>query len=129
HGLGAERRSHLLDAEDLQVYWKRARGDAGGEVLGCLLGEARSAAVDDGVAAENRLQRHRVDQQLRADRRRRGGGETAGVVVLGDLIRIGPGWVLPVVDVVLRQVQPGREVPLGTVGGRAGVRISRARGD
>src|SRR5258708_20969932 len=51
-GLGAQGRADLGDVEDLQVDGQRPRVDAGGQVVGALLGEA---ARDHGLSAGDRV--------------------------------------------------------------------------
>src|ERR1700682_2211199 len=117
--LRAERGTDLDDVKHLEVDWQRPGVDAGREVLSALLGEA---AADHRLTTRDLGEGDRVGQELATDRVRRLSGQAGAVVRpgnLGDVIRVGP-----VVDVLLREVQPYGKVPLRTVPAR-----TRASGD
>src|SRR5439155_5819734 len=99
--LSDQRRPELCDIKYQQRHRQRAGVNTGGQVVG---GRLRERSADDGLTADDLLLRDGVGEELR----RRVGR------VLGRVPRSRDGAhivrVLPIVDVLLRQVEPDREV-------------------
>src|SRR5579859_150744 len=99
HRLGAEGGTDLRDVEHHEVHRQGAGVDAGREVVRLGLGEARGTAADLRLAAGDLAVGDGVDEHL------------AAVVVALKQRRLDAG-VVPLVDVLLRQVEPDGEEAL-----------------